>query len=59
MKDTANATNLFGVPPPPQGGNSGQRVTVRTNMFEIRYPKESRWHHYDGKRLAIPLREQF
>ncbi|KAG9122255.1 hypothetical protein FRC07_001456 [Ceratobasidium sp. 392] len=46
MRDNGNATNLFGVPPP-QGGTSGQRCMVRTNMFQIRYPRESQWNHYD------------
>jgi hypothetical protein len=47
MKD--NATNLFGVPPRPQG-TIGQKIMVRANMFRIKYKTASQWHHYDGKK---------
>ncbi|CAE6435814.1 hypothetical protein ACGC1H_000833 [Rhizoctonia solani] len=42
----SNATNLFGVPPRP-AGSQGRQIQVRTNMFEITYPRAGQWHHYD------------
>ncbi|KAG8747556.1 hypothetical protein FRC10_000692 [Ceratobasidium sp. 414] len=46
MRETGSATNLFGVPPP-QGGTTGRQCMVKTNMFQIHYPRESKWNHYD------------
>ncbi|CUA70247.1 Protein argonaute MEL1 [Rhizoctonia solani] len=46
MKDTSNATNLFGVPPR-SAGSQGRQIKVKTNMFGITYPRASQWHHYD------------
>ncbi|KAG9079096.1 CDP-diacylglycerol--glycerol-3-phosphate 3-phosphatidyltransferase, partial [Ceratobasidium sp. UAMH 11750] len=46
MRESGNATNLFGVPPP-QGGTTGRQCVVKTNMFQIRYPRDSKWNHYD------------
>ncbi|KAF8680986.1 argonaute family [Rhizoctonia solani] len=46
MRDTSNATNLFGVPPR-SPGTQGRQVQVRTNMFGISYPRGGQWHHYD------------
>ncbi|KAB5595604.1 Protein argonaute-2 [Ceratobasidium theobromae] len=46
MRDTGNATNLFGVPPRPPG-SKGNKIILKTNMFAISYPKGGQWYHYD------------
>ncbi|ELU45830.1 CDP-diacylglycerol-glycerol-3-phosphate 3-phosphatidyltransferase [Rhizoctonia solani AG-1 IA] len=54
MRDTSNATNLFGVPPR-SPGTQGRQVQVRTNMFGISYPRGGQWHHYDADGVLVDL----